>query len=206
MTATESSLPAPRRAPVDTVCAQCGARLDDEQEWCLECGGARTLIHPPPDWRVPVVVIGAVVAAAIAALVIALLNISSPGAAPSAAQSVASAPPATTVPGPAAATTTTTAGRVNIATWPPGLPGWTAVLAHSRSQQVADRDAAKVARAGIQVGVLDSTQHPALAPGFWVVFSGRYPTQAAALAASEHLISLGQLAAHPRLVGRPGGP
>ena len=51
--------------------------------------------------------------------------------------------------------------------------------------------------------MLDSTLHPALSPGRWVVFSGRYPTQSQALAAAEQLRSLGQPHARPLLVGRP---
>jgi hypothetical protein len=54
-------------------CAACGVRLEPDQEWCLECGAARTVLHRPPDWRVPVavgaVVVGLVVIAALVALV-----------------------------------------------------------------------------------------------------------------------------------------
>jgi hypothetical protein len=223
MTTTEPTAPGPTRDPADTLCAQCGAELADDQEWCLECGGARTMIHRAPDWRVPVVVIGIVVASAIAVLVVALLNTSSNSNSGAAAQSPAPAAPVTSTRTAVAttsasrspakttattgATTTATTGTTataNVAGWPAGLPGWTVVLASSHSQQVAYADASRVANAGIQVGVLDSTEHPKLAPGYWVVFSGRYPTQAAAAVAAERLISLGQTKAHPRLVGRVG--
>ena len=93
-----------------------------------------------------------------------------------------------------------------IGAWPAGLPGWTVVLASEHARAAAFRVAERVAGRGIDVGVLDSSQHPSLAPGYWVVFSGRYPTQAAAQSASAQLVSLGQSYAHPRLVGRPGGP
>ena len=53
------------RHEADTLCEQCGAELADDQEWCLECGGARTLIHRGPDWRVPLVVIATVIVLAI---------------------------------------------------------------------------------------------------------------------------------------------
>jgi hypothetical protein len=51
--------------------------------------------------------------------------------------------------------------------------------------------------------VLDSTLHPALRPGRWVVFSGRYPTKSQALGVAAQLRSLGQPHARPLLVGRP---
>jgi hypothetical protein len=43
-----------------------------------------------------------------------------------------------------------------------------------------------------------------MAPGHWIVFSGRYPTQAAAQAQVSALIASGNPAAQARLVGRPG--
>ncbi len=80
------------------------------------------------------------------------------------------------------------------------------MLASEHTRAAAYRVAQRIAGRGIEVGVLDSTQHPSLTPGSWVVFSGRYPTRAAAQSASAQLLSLGQSYAHPRLVGRPGGP
>ena len=59
------------------ACPRCGAPLADDQEWCLECGGARTLIHPPRDWRVPVAIIGLVVLLVLAAFVLVLVKLSS---------------------------------------------------------------------------------------------------------------------------------
>ncbi|HEV3055508.1 MAG TPA: SPOR domain-containing protein [Solirubrobacteraceae bacterium] len=192
----------------DTLCAQCGAELANDQEWCLECGGARTLIQRGPDWRLPLAVIAAVIALAIGGFVVAVISISNdsgnPAAAVTAIHSRAAASNSTNA---ATATATTPAGSpANIGAWPVGLPGWTVVLAAEHTRASAYRVAERVAGQGIDVGVLDSSQHPSLAPGFWVVFSGRYPTQAAAQTASAQLVSLGQSYAHPRLVGRQGGP
>ncbi len=234
MSATKPAPSAPARDPADTLCAQCGAELADDQEWCLECGGARTLIHRAPDWRVSVAVIAVVVAVALGGFVVALIALTNDAnRQPAAGVAAATVTPSATSPAAATpttpatsttATTSTTAGsrtRANttstgttaaplaipagVATWPTGLPGWTVVIASSHSQSVAYADAARVAGAGIQVGVLDSSEHPHLAPGYWVVFSGRYPSRPQALAAATHLIALGQATAHPRLVGRPGG-
>ena len=57
-----------RRVSASDDCAHCGSPLRDDQEWCLECGAARTLIHRPPDWRIAAAVIAVVVALALAAL------------------------------------------------------------------------------------------------------------------------------------------
>jgi SPOR domain len=187
----------------DTLCPQCGAELANDQEWCLECGGARTLIHRGPDWRLPLAVIAAVIALAIGGFVVALITISNDSGNPAAAVTAIHPRAAASSTGAGA---TTAGSPANVGAWPVGLPGWTVVLAAEHTRASAYRVAERVAGQGIDVGVLDSTQHPSLAPGYWVVFSGRYPTQAAARSASAQLVSLGQSHAHARLVGRPGGP
>ena len=53
-------------------CAACGSPVEGDQEWCLECGAARTLIHRAPDWRIPVAIVLAVAVLVIVALAIAL--------------------------------------------------------------------------------------------------------------------------------------
>jgi predicted amidophosphoribosyltransferase len=68
--AAEHSSPEPTR-----TCPACGAELADDQEWCLECGTATTVIHSSPDWWVPVVVIVIVVALALAGFIYALSRV-----------------------------------------------------------------------------------------------------------------------------------
>ncbi len=58
---------------------------------------------------------------------------------------------------------------------------------------------------GLRVGVLNSSQHPNLKPGYWVVFTGRYPHGTEAAAAAARLRSRGHPEAHARQVARPGG-
>jgi hypothetical protein len=41
-----------------------------DQEWCLECGVARTSIQAPPDWRLGVAIVLAVVAIVVLVTVI----------------------------------------------------------------------------------------------------------------------------------------
>jgi hypothetical protein len=90
------------------LCPRCGAPLRDEQSWCLECGlAARTRVHPPPSWRLPIVltcVLLALLAAGIAVALVTLLDTpeSRPAAttvtAPAAAAPPVTSPPATSVP------------------------------------------------------------------------------------------------------------
>lgn len=57
-------------------CRRCGGELAADQEWCLECGAARTLLRSPPDWRVPLAVVVVVVVLVVIALLIALVSLS----------------------------------------------------------------------------------------------------------------------------------
>jgi hypothetical protein len=183
--------PRPLRDPHDDRCSHCGAALESDQEWCVDCGAARTLIHSAPDWRGGLAIVGAVVVIAVVAFVLVLSSVSSSGGGPSLAATAATV--AThNEPAPGA-----------IPGWPVGLGGWTVSVTHTRSRAGALARARRIAADGVQVGVLDSTLHPALRPGRWVVFSGRYPTQSQALAAAAQLRSLGQPHARPLLVGRP---
>ena len=200
----------------ESDCAHCGAPMVDDQEWCLECGTGRTLIHPPPDWRVPVAIIGGVVLLMLAAAVYGLVSLSSDAnrsasSAVTAAQARATPPvPATTAAAATPATPTTAAATpatptASFPNWPVGLGGWTVVLAASKDVAVADATATRLRAIGIPVGVLESNQHPHLSPGFWVVFAGRYPTSALAHTAAARLKASGQTQAHAKQVAPPGG-
>jgi hypothetical protein len=52
-------------------CEACRAELAEDQEWCLECGAARTRVHAPPDWRVGLLIVLAVMA--VVAIVVAVV-------------------------------------------------------------------------------------------------------------------------------------
>ncbi|HET6447679.1 MAG TPA: hypothetical protein VFG31_01120 [Conexibacter sp.] len=86
--------------PGALLCPRCGSTLRGDQSWCLECGlAARTRIHPPPSWRIPIVltcVLLALLAAGIAVALVTLLD------------TPESAPPPATVTVPATASTPTT--------------------------------------------------------------------------------------------------
>jgi hypothetical protein len=101
-------------------------------------------------------------------------------------------------PESAGAVTTATGGSVTIeapneqpkralATWQRGTEGWTIVLVSIPKVQgrQAAVDVASAARArGLQsVGVLDSSRYPSTHPGYWLVFSDRYGSEAEATSA-----------------------
>ncbi len=225
---TEPEARTPEAQPDPDACVHCGTPMLEDQEWCLECGAARTLIHRPPDWRVPVAVIGTVVIVAAVALAVVLINLSS-----SADHSVitrtvvAQAPrtakprstrrttgattagkttPTTTTPTGTATTATTPAAPTppGIATWPLALSQWTVVLARYPDQATANATALRVKAEGLPVGVLNSTLHPSLKPGGWLVFTGHYSDRAQATAAAQQLRAQGHSARARRVAPTAG--
>jgi hypothetical protein len=183
-------------------CVFCGAQLARDQEWCLECGAARTLIHRTPDWRVPLAVIGTVALLVLIALAIALVNLSGQANRDAQRQSPAATASRSPVPAPR---TTGAAVPSPIATWPTGLSGWTVVIAQRHRQARAINVARRFTAAGIAVGVLNSSEHPTMPPGYWIVFAGRYPDEASASAAAAKLRASGHPRAVARRVAPPGG-
>lgn len=111
--------------PGALLCPRCGNVLRPDQSWCLECGlAARTRVHPPPSWRLPVFltcVVLALVAAGIAVGLVALAgNPSSTAAAPTTVTVPATAPAATaptaTTPSPSGPATTPTIQTTTVPT------------------------------------------------------------------------------------------
>jgi hypothetical protein len=111
--------------PGTFLCPRCGNALPDDQGWCLECGlAARTRIHPPPSWRLPLLltcVALALLAAGIAVALVTLLDTPESTPPPATVTVPAATAPATPVP---TATTPTATGPVPVpapgATTPPG--------------------------------------------------------------------------------------
>jgi hypothetical protein len=66
----------PDRSPVGAGCTQCGSGLAPDQEWCLDCGSARTLIHRAPDWRVPVAIVATLIVLVVAGFGLAIIELS----------------------------------------------------------------------------------------------------------------------------------
>ncbi|MCK9249815.1 MAG: hypothetical protein M0P31_12685 [Solirubrobacteraceae bacterium] len=98
--------------PHPIVCPRCGATVDTEQSWCLNCGApARTRMRPTPNWRLPIALIGALVLIAVGGTIgafVALTTGDDPNPAtesstlPTPATPDAGAPPAGVAPPPGA--------------------------------------------------------------------------------------------------------
>jgi hypothetical protein len=115
----------------------------------------------------------------------------------------ASVPSATTPP--PTATTAPTPRRGALISWPSNQSGFTVVLESvpvgGRSLAVARARAAS--RAGLpQVGVLQSSRYSSLHPGYYVVFSGIYPSRARAERARLAAAAKGFTAAYTRQITR----
>lgn len=116
-----SALHRPELPPGALLCPRCGSVLRDDQSWCVECGlAARTRIHPPPSWRMPVLLaclVLALVAAGIAVALVTLLDKPQTTPPPATVTMPATAPaattPATTVP---TATTPLTTATTTVTT------------------------------------------------------------------------------------------
>jgi hypothetical protein len=84
---------------------------------------------------------------------------------------------------------TTPTGPGGTVEWPPGEDGWTIVLAsvpQADGRRVAVNRARQARRRGLPtVGILDSSRYASLHPGYWVVFSGIYASEAEATSALE---------------------
>ena len=73
--------------------------------------------------------------------------------------------------------------------WPAGTSGWTAIVSSVRNEASARAAASKLQSQGEPGGVLFSTDHPPLNPGYWVVFSGVYTTKTEALSHARSLLA-----------------
>jgi hypothetical protein len=174
------------------VCTVCRRPLAPDQEWCLECGSARTAIARAPDWRLPVLVIALVLALVLGGAAILLGDLNRHAGTLTVITTTAAKPTAASPP--------------TVAGWPPGLDGYTVILARASSRANATATAERLLGAHLRgVGVIDTAEHPEMPhPVTWEVFDGRYPTYPAARAAAATLAADGHPGAHPALVQRPG--
>jgi hypothetical protein len=100
------------------------------------------------------------------------------------AQTTPATAPSPTVPTRTATAATTTTrtqpSRRALTAWPRGRNGWTLVLLSlptSSGREAAVTRAREALRSGLpQVGVLESSRYASLHPGYYVVFSGVYPS------------------------------
>ena len=99
--------------------------------------------------------------------------------------------------------TTTTATNSSSAApngWPSGVSAWTVILASKATEADAEAVATVAVDDGLpQVGILFSSDHSSLRPGYWVAFSGVLD-QAAASAAQQQARAAGFADAYVRFV------
>jgi hypothetical protein len=166
-------------AATAATCPRCGAVVDGAQEYCLGCGlrqpGVERLGGLPTDLRALRLRVGVLglVACAGAALAIAL-----------AWEGPAGERVRTATGGSVTAPTPVVEPVSQLAVWPRTQRGWTIVLvsvpkSEGRDEAVAVAQQARTRRL-TRVGVLDSSRFASLQPGYWMTFSGRYQSEAAA--------------------------
>lgn len=187
-----------------TVCPGCGEPLARGQAYCLVCG---VRLPAPGDdgkraagseWmaRAAIAAVVALIGGA-AAVAVAGGSQSDPEVI-TATGGFATVPASSTLPSP------DDSGSSGISEWPPGEDGWTVALAslpQTGGRRVALARAAKARARGLsQVGVLDSSRYASLHPGYWIVFTGVYFSEAEATSALEAARRFSRTAAVRRVV------
>jgi hypothetical protein len=172
-----------------TSCPRCGATAEPGQEYCLACGdrlpgpgfGGRRRRLSGWQRRSAALLLVALAGGAVA---VAASDPSADSAGISTALGdFATVPTTSTLPSP------TEEPAASGGEWPAGEDGWTIVLASvpqtkGRRVAVARARAARAARLR-EVGILDSSRYASLHPGYWIVFSGVYDSEAEATSALE---------------------
>ena len=189
-------------------CPRCGALVEPGQEYCLECGlrqpGGGLAANVGTAWqrRVPGrlwPILAALLVAAVMTGVAILISRGNDDGGPSVINATGpssiSTPSTETVPTEPTTTAATESETTPTATepppapeivdWPPSQNGYTIVIASlpaggGRAQAI--RKAREVLATGLpEVGVIDAGEFSSLHPGYYVVFSGIYDDQRAAL-------------------------
>jgi hypothetical protein len=123
-------------------------------------------------------------------------------------------PPTTAPPSPTVPTTTTRTTRTTttqrrqsgnrLIEWPKGRNAWTLVLVSLPTSAGRERAVARARQAldaGLsQVGVIDSSRYSSLHPGYYVIFSGIYPSLSEAQDAASKAAGAGYGNAYARRV------
>lgn len=168
-----------------STCPRCGEEIGYGQEYCLECGlrvpgpGPLGFAEDPGRGWIRRALVGLVVAVVGAAAAVAATG------------GTVGGDELLTATGGFATTPTTESGptpsggsQAGILDWPVGQDGWTIALAtlpQSGGRRAAIAQGRAARRAGLSsVGVLDSSRYASLHPGYWLVFTGIYTSEAEA--------------------------
>jgi hypothetical protein len=185
-------------------CPRCGARVAFGQEYCLECG--ERLPGGGPLGEVRDSRLGWLVRAG-TALVVALAAAAAAVAATSSGRDTAEVVTATG--GFATLPTTSTLpspeqGPAGVVEWPAGEEGWTIVLAslpQTEGRRLAEARIRQARRKGLSpTGILDSSRYASLHPGYWIVFTGIYGSEAEAASALQPARRVSRTATVRRIV------
>jgi hypothetical protein len=167
-----------------TSCPRCGEPLASGQEYCLVCGArltAASRVGGSSGWALRAFVAGVVAAIGAAGAIAATGSDGGGATMVTAIGGFATAPESPS--GEA------TVGPSGVAEWPTDEEGWTIALASlpQTKGRAAALERARAARRKKlpQVGVLDSSRYASLHPGYWIVFSGVYSSEAEATSALE---------------------
>lgn len=198
----------PPAAPA--ACPSCGADVEADGLFCLECGERLNLEYKrPPSWRLPAAVVAGVVLLTGAAAAVALVQVADDA---EQAAGPAVEPPAATTP---QGTDTRRDERTDedetpspedgrrsgeIREWPADTSAYTVILLSTGTPDGARSTARQAAQAGIPAGVLDSSDYSSLNPGFQVVFAGEFDRAEEAQEAAERYAGLGFAGGYPRFV------
>ena len=187
-----------------TVCPRCGEPSAHGQEYCLECGsrlpttGLRGAKDPASRWAFRAAITALVALIGAAAAVAASGGSEGDPSVITATGGFATSPSSSTLPSP------TDSGPSGVADWPLGEDGWTVALAslpQTGGRRAALARVRKARAQGLpQVGVLDSSRYASLHPGYWIVFTGIYSSEAEATSALESARRLTRTAAVRRVV------
>jgi hypothetical protein len=188
-----------------SVCPRCGAQVGSGQEYCLECGvrlpGPGPLGRASTGGRGWLLRAGFALAVALAGAALAVAaTAGGRGSAEvvTATGGFATLPTTSTLPAP------DEEGPAGIVEWPAGEEGWTIALAslpQTGGRRVAVARLRQARRKGLSpVGILDSSRYASLHPGYWVVFTGIYGSEAEATSALQPARRFSRTAAVRRVV------
>lgn len=172
-----------------TMCPRCGEPSARGQEYCLECGirlptsGVGNARSASSRWVLRTAI------AALVALVGAAAAVAATGGSTSDPEVIVATGGFATVPTSSTLPSAAGEGASGVADWPPGEDGWTVAVAslpQTGGRRAAIARARKARARGLtQVGVLDSSRYASLHPGYWIVFTGIYSSEAEATSALE---------------------
>ncbi|HUG64155.1 MAG TPA: hypothetical protein VMK83_02970 [Gaiellaceae bacterium] len=184
-----------------TICPRCSEPLASGQEYCLVCGTRvgeprRSRVGTRSTWIVRTLAAGVVALIGGAAAIAATGSDTGGAAVITALGGFATTPRSQTGDAPV--------GPSGVAEWPNDEDGWTIALASvpqtsGRATAVARARTARAKRLP-QVGVLDSSRYASLHPGYWIVFSGVYSSEAEATSALEEARRTSRTAVVRRIV------